>query len=416
MSDERGFASTQGAAKVDPETLVLRGSPARVVRFRRGVIIAIAALASTALVGTAWLALRPTTLSLIASGDDRPAPATNAASDALAGAPRTYGDVPRLGPPLPGDLGRPIVERQREMATETPAAGAAQAGQPDAAAQAAEAERERRLAEARQAREAPVMMQLARGGAPDFGAATAPVLSPVAVPAPAEPAARTAVEATGAAGRPGQRQNLAFINTRDEGDAVNPHRLQQPVSRWQLSAGSVIAASLVTGINSDLPGMVIAQVTQNAFDTATGRTVLIPQGARLIGHYDSVVAFGQSRALLIWHRIIMPDGSSIQLDNLPATDTQGYAGVADRVDFHTWRLLRGIGLATLLGVGTQLTFGGEEADLVRALRESSQQNADRAGQRIVERNLDIQPTIRVRPGFPLRVVVHKDLVLAPWRG
>jgi type IV secretory pathway VirB10-like protein len=120
--------------------------------------------------------------------------------------------------------------------------------------------------------------------------------------------------------------------------------------------------------------------------------------------------------LLIWQRVVFPDGSSIQLDNMPATDTEGYAGVADRVDFHTWRLLRGIGLATLLGVGSQLTFGGEESDLVRALRESGQQNADRAGQRIVERNLDIQPTIRVRPGFPLRVVVHKDLVLAPWRG
>lgn len=408
MSDEPAFEQSAGPAKVDPETFVLRGRPGRVVRFRRGVIIGIAALGSAALVGTAWLALRPTTLSLIASGDDRPAPAANAASDALAGAPRTYGDVPRLGPPLPGDLGRPIVERQREMATETPASGHGSTGQIDAAAQAAEAERQRRLAEARQAREAPVMMQLARSGSTEVGIVSTPVA--------AAPVAQAVVDSGGAAGQPGQGQNLAFVNGRDAGETVNPHRLQQPVSRWQLSAGSVIAASLVTGLNSDLPGMVIAQVTENAFDSATGRTVLVPQGARLIGRYDSVIAFGQSRALLIWQRIVFPDGSSIQLENLPATDAQGYAGVADRVDFHTWRLLRGIGLATLLGVGTQLTFGGNEADLVRALRESSQQNADRAGQRIVERNLDIQPTIRVRPGFPLRVVVHKDLVLAPWRG
>ena len=404
MSDERVPVEPGAAAKVDPETLVLRGRPARVVRFRRGVIVGLAALGSTALIGTAWLALKPASFSLVASGEERPATAA-AAPDVLAAAPRNYGDVPRLGPPLPGDLGRPILERQREMATESSLPGP---GQPaDAAAQAAEAERQRRLAEARQAREAPVMMQLSRSAAIETANA-----NPLA---PSEPAAEAGAVA-GAAVQPGQGQNIAFVNARDASGTVNPHRLQAPASPWQLSAGSVISASLITGLNSDLPGIVIAQVTANAYDSATGRTILVPQGARLIGRYDSIVAFGQSRALLIWQRIVFPDGSSIQLDNLPATDTQGYAGVADRVDFHTWRLLRGIGLSTLLGVGTQLTFGGNEADLVRALRESTQANADRAGQRILERNLDIQPTIRVRPGFPLRVLVHKDLVLRPWRG
>jgi type IV secretory pathway VirB10-like protein len=294
------------------------------------------------------------------------------------------------------------------MATETPLPGQPPTAAMDAAAQAAEAERQRGLAEARQARGAPVLMQLSRTGAAE--AVTGPQAAPAA-PAVEQPGA-----GQGATAQPRQGRNIAFVNQRDESGTVNPHRLQAPGSRWQLSAGSVIAASLITGLDSDLPGMVIAQVTENVRDSATGRTVLIPQGARLIGRYDSVVAFGQSRALLVWQRIVFPGGSSIQLDNLPATDSQGYAGVRDRVDFHTWRLLRGIGLSTLLGVGTQLTFGGEEADLVRALRESTQTNADRAGQRIVERNLDLQPTIRVRPGFPLRVLVHKDLVLAPWRG
>ncbi|HEY5712277.1 MAG TPA: TrbI/VirB10 family protein [Allosphingosinicella sp.] len=409
MSGGHASAAAADPGKVDPETLVLRGSPGRVIRFRRGVIIGIAALGSAALVGTAWLALKPTTLSLIASGEDRPASAASAAPDALAGAPRTYGDVPRLGPPLPGDLGRPILERQREMATERPVSG--QAGPADAAAQAAETELQRRLAEARQAREAPVMMRISRPAAVEQEAA------PAATSAAPPPSAETAAPAaSGSYGAPGQAQNIAFAETRDAGGTLNPHRLQQPASPWQLSAGSLISASLLTGLNSDLPGLVIAQVTQNAFDSATGRTVLVPQGARLIGRYDSVVAFGQSRALVIWQRIVFPDGSSIQLDNMPATDTQGYSGVSDRVDFHTWRLLRGIGLATLLGVGAQLSLGNDEADLVRALRESTQQNADRAGQRIVERNLDVQPTIRVRPGFPLRVVVHKDLMLRPWHG
>ena len=406
MTDDRSTMTEPRTEKVDPETLVLRGSPSRVVRFRRGVIVAIAGLGSLALIGTAWLALQPASMRLVASGDERPMAASNAAPDVLAAAPRSYGDVPRLGPPLPGDLGRPILERQREMAVETP--GTPAEPTVDTAAQAAETERQRRLAERRQAREAPVLMQLARSGAAE--AATA------APPLAADSAASPPGEQGGATTTAGQGRNIAFANARDAGGTINPHRLQQAASPWQLSAGSVIAASLVTGLNSDLPGMVVAQVTENAYDSATGRTLLVPQGARLIGRYDSVVAFGQSRALLIWQRIVFPDGSSISLDNLPATDTAGYAGVADRVDFHTWRLLRGIGLSTLLGVGTQLTFGGSEADLVQALRESAQSNADRAGQRIVERNLDIQPTIRVRPGFPVRVLVHKDLVLRPWRG
>jgi type IV secretory pathway VirB10-like protein len=406
MTDDRSAMDDARGGKVDPETLVLRGSPGRVVRFRRGVIVAIAGLGSLALIGTAWLALQPASLRLVATGEEREAAGATAAPDVLAGAPRDYGDAPRLGPPLPGDLGRPILERQREMASETPSGQPVPPG-PDAAAQAAETERQRRLAEARQAREAPVLMQLARSVAAEGGTMVPPA-APEAGSTPAEPRE--------GATQAGQGRNIAFVNARGIGGATNPHRLQPAASRWQLSAGSVISASLVTGLNSDLPGMVVAQVTENAYDSATGRTLLVPQGARLIGRYDSVVAFGQSRALLVWQRLVFPDGSSLELDNLPATDSAGYAGVADRVDFHTWRLLRGIGLSTLLGVGTQLTLGGNEADLVRALRESSQANADRAGQRIVERNLDIQPTIRVRPGFPLRVLVHKDLVLPPWRG
>jgi len=181
-------------------------------------------------------------------------------------------------------------------------------------------------------------------------------------------------------------------------------------------AGSVIAASLITGINSDLPGLVVAQVTENLYDTVTGQTLLIPQGARLIGTYDSVVAFGQSRALLVWQRIILPDGSSIQIDNLPATDAAGYAGLEDDVDYHTWQLLKGIAMATLLGVGTELSFGSNESDLVSAIRESTQQNTAQVGQRLTEKNLNIQPTITIRPGWPLRIVVQRDIVLRPYKG
>ena len=165
-----------------------------------------------------------------------------------------------------------------------------------------------------------------------------------------------------------------------------------------------------------MPGQVIAQVTEHVYDTPTGRFVLIPQGTKIIGRYDSLIAFGQSRALVVWSRLILPDGSSIVINNLPATDMQGYAGLEDEVDNHTWRVIRGIVLSTLLGVGTELEFGDNENDLVEALRSSTQDNVNQAGQRITQRNLDIQPTIKIRPGWPLRIIVNKDLVLRPYGG
>jgi len=394
-------------AKADPETLVLRAAPGRVTRFRRGAIVAIAAAGSTAIVGVAWLALKPATLSLIAPSDDKLVGA-KAPPDALAGAPTSYGDVPKLGPPLPGDLGRPILERQRQLGTALPADPAADAAA--RAAQEAETERQRLAAEQKAARESGVLLQIA-------GNARATVPAPVAIDAGATTAAADPAKASlGIDDDPnGQERKNALVGKANATADINPHALVQPVSPWTLQAGSIIAASLVTGLNSDLPGLVTAQVTENVYDSVTGRSLLIPQGSRLIGSYDSVVAYGQSRALVVWQRIILPDGSSIRIDNVPATDTQGYAGLTDKIDRHTWQLLKGVALATLLGVGTELSFGNSESDLVRAIRESAQQSGARAGDQLVTRGLNIQPTLKVRPGWPLRVVVHKDIVLpGPW--
>jgi type IV secretion system protein VirB10 len=213
-----------------------------------------------------------------------------------------------------------------------------------------------------------------------------------------------------------QTRKLTFLKSGPEKDVYNPHGLQTPASPYQLMAGTVIAASLVTGLSSDLPGFVIAQVTENVFDTVSGRHLLVPQGSRLVGKYDNIVAFGQERALVVWQRIIMPDGSSVVIDNLPATDTGGYAGLADQVDFHTWKLLKGVALATVLGVGSELVFDSSESDLVKALQQSTQSTTNRAGQRLIERQLNVQPTITVRPGWPLRIIVHRDVVLRPYRG
>ena len=405
MSD----APPEGSAappKADPETLVLRGTPRPVVRFRRGLIVGISGAVAFALVTLAWVALEPPSFR-IAGGDDRGGEiAPKAAPEALADAPVNYGDVPRLGPPLPGDLGRPILEHRRKMAEETsPAAPQAAPGEADSARAAAEAERERRAAE-QAARASEVIVQTAGSGEAGPSAA---------VDRGQNGRGEAAAEPPASAGGTQASQARRAGPARSEESEVNRHPLRPAPSPWTLSAGTIIPASLMTGLNSDLPGTVIAQVTENVRDSATGRTVLVPQGARLVGSYDSALAYGQRRALLVWQRIVFPDGSSIRLDNAPATDLSGFSGVKDGVDFHTWRLLKGIALSTLLGVGTELTFGGGEGDLVRAVRESAQQNAAKAGDQITSRNLEVQPTLTVRPGWPLRAVMHKDLVLRPWR-
>lgn len=386
--------------KVDPETLVLRARPGRVIRFRRGAIVGIVALISTAMIGVTWVALRPHSFHIVADGGQRDDVASKAPPDAFANAPKSYGEA-KLGPPLPGDLGHSILAHERAVST----------APPDPAIQAIEAERQRVASEQRSARESGIMMQMsARDRAPAMAAAAESVLPSPDRELQSEAAGKSAVDAEPDPGR--QQHKVDFLSTRDAGAVINPHGFVPAPSLYTISAGTVIAASLITGLDSDLPGLVTAQVTENCYDSATGRILLIPQGSRLIGRYDSVVAFGQKRALVVWQRIIFADGSSIQIDNMPATDAAGYAGLSDKVDLHTWQLLKGVALSTLLGVGTQLSFGND-SDLVRAIRESTQQSASRADDQIVLKNLNVQPTLRVRPGWPLRLMVHKDLVLAP---
>jgi type IV secretion system protein TrbI len=396
--------------KCDPESVVLRGRPMPVTRFKRGAVIGICALGSAAIIGVTYVALQPDALKLLADSQSQVGIDRKRPPEALAGAPSSYADIPKLGPPLPGDLGRPILAAQQKMATEgTPA----DVGM-DQAAQAAEAERQRLLAEQRKVREAGVMMQLAQSQSAIANAVGVGVGGNVATGTGTEPKAEVALDPERDPGA--QTRKIAFAGGKSDAEVINPHRVQTAPSPYTLSAGSVIAGSLITGLNSDLPGFVTAQVTENVYDSPTGRTLLLPQGSRLVGSYDSVVAFGQSRALLVWQRIIMPDGSWVQIDNAPATDAAGYVGLTDKVDRHTWQLIKGVALSTLLGVGTELTFGSNESDLVRALRESTQQNVSQAGQQLVTKNFAVQPTIKVRPGWPLRIIVHKDLVLRPWTG
>jgi len=394
-----------GSSKRDPGKLDLRAAPRRVIRFRRGLIIGVAALGSGAILGVTMMALQGPVRRIQDQAKELYTTERKPTPDGLAALPSDYSQVrpeaPQLGPPLPGDLGRPILERQRQL-------GIAPGG-PELSA-----EEERLAQQAIHAKESGVFFRIENRPRQDAPAAAGQSRPMAATKAASPGANRLTLDPE--RDQNNQQRKLDFLSERDTGGIYNPHALQTPASPYQVMAGSVIAASLITGINSDLPGLVVAQLTENVYDTVTGRTLLIPQGSRLIGTYDSVVAFGQSRALLVWQRIMMPDGSSIEIDNLPATDTAGYAGLKDEVDYHTWRLLKGIAMATLLGVGTELSLGSDESDLIRAIRQSTQQNVAQAGQRITEKNLNIQPTIAIRPGWPLKVIVQRDIVLRPYKG
>ncbi len=193
-------------------------------------------------------------------------------------------------------------------------------------------------------------------------------------------------------------------------------RVQAPASRNVVQAGSVIPAALITGLRSDLPGQITAQITEAVYDSPTGKVLLIPQGARLIGQYDAQVAFGQSRALLVWNRIVMPNGRSIVLERQPGADPEGYAGLEDQIDNHWGALFKAALLSTILSVGSEAGSSNDENSLVDAIRRGASDSISQTGRQVVGRSLQVQPTIIVRPGFPVRVIVTRDLVMEPYAG
>ena len=234
---------------------------------------------------------------------------------------------------------------------------------------------------------------------------------------------RSAMMGTGNAEQGGDRsQNRqsdkeAFLT---QAAAVEPYLskpLLNPISKYELKAGSVISGALLTAINSDLPGEVIGQVTEHVYDTTTGNYLLIPQGAKLLGKYQSLVSNGQNRALVVWQRLIYPNGNSIVLDGMPGTDEGGTSGLADKVDYHLDKLVEATALTTALAYAGNLarnpnsSSGNNGNDVVG---DTVAQQANRTGEKIIDRELDVQPTITVRQGWPLRVLVNKDMILEPY--
>ena len=401
--------------KVEPETLALRSKPRPVTRINRRILVGVIGFGLLLLAGLVMVALNQPNWRGPSIGPELVTADRRATADGLNRLPSTYEG-------LGADRRRPVGQ---------PASPPLQPLQvPDGTTEFERAEKTRLARLAAQARESAVMFRLQVKAVPVETRRDTALPPSSALPVTPRPdltaltsatseRVRTQLEgSTAGAYVADQTRNLAFLKSGPEKEIYNPHGLQRPVSPYQLLAGTIIPASLITGLNADLPGFVIAQVTEPVYDTVTGRHLLIPQGTRLMGRYDNVIAHGQERILVVWQRIIRPDGSSIVIDNLPATDAAGYAGLADGVDLHTWKLVKGIALATVLGVGSSLAFGSGsgDSDLLRALRESTGQTTNRAGQRLIERELNVQPTLTVRPGWPLRIIVHKDLILSPHAG
>ena len=395
--DEEAQPLTGEAA--GPAPMRLRAEPPRVTRLSRKVLAGLGLVASVGIGGALIYALQ--TRDAGRPNEELYSTENRTTADGIAGLPRDYGGVPQLGPPLPGDLGRPILSAQnRGQSVPTPGMATPNTGlspEEQRRIQELEASRTARLFASTETRTAAVTLSQATPGAQPMPDLTSLGLAPP----PATPTAQ-------------DRQN-AFLNAAADRRTVAPDRIAAPASPNILQAGAVISAALITGIRSDLPGQITAQVTENIYDSPTGRILLVPQGTRVIGQYDNNVQFGQSRVLLVWNRLILPNGRSIVLERQPGADAEGFAGLQDGVDYHWWDLAKAAGLSTLLSVGAELAVDNDDR-LVQAIRNGGQDTINDAGQQIVRRQLNVAPTITIRPGFPVRVIVTRDLVLEPYGG
>jgi len=224
-------------------------------------------------------------------------------------------------------------------------------------------------------------------------------------------------------GAPTADQNMQgrkneFMTQTDRSDGYLPNQIVRPRSPYEVKAGTIIPTVLVTGINSDLPGTILGQVRENVYDTVSGNYLLIPQGSKVLASYDSMVAYGQERILLCWQRLIRPDGTSLSLDCQPGVDLSGYAGLADTVDNHWWRVLTGVALGSVLAAGVVVPQGnvsGYVPSIGQGMAANAAGAINQAGQQITNRALGIQPTIKVRPGFSVNVLVTKDLIIPPYQ-
>ena len=205
--------------------------------------------------------------------------------------------------------------------------------------------------------------------------------------------------------------------------------LEKPRSPYELKAGSVIPATMINGINSDLAGTVVAQVRENIYDSSTRRYLLIPQGSKLIGRYDSNVIYGQERLLVAWTRLIYPNGSSITLSAIPGTDLEGSSGFHDQVDNKYWKIFGASFIMGVITAGMQYSQNNTNANVQsggvgyttnanpsvgQTLSGSLGQQLGQTGLAVTQKNLNLQPTLTIRPNYPFNLIMTADLMLRPY--
>ena len=217
-------------------------------------------------------------------------------------------------------------------------------------------------------------------------------------------------------------EKRAFLSDRaPEAGAAHylPGGREAPLSPYEIKAGTVIPATMIGGVNSDLPGQILGQVSANIYDSATGRFILIPQGSKLVGTYDNSITTGQERVLVAWTRIILPDTSSIDLGKMPGTDQSGLTGFHDQVHTHFWTMFSSALMLSVLSAGVQISQGGQNAsanglNAQQSIAAGLGQQFGQLGQELARRNARIQPTLEIRPGYTFTVSATKDIALRPW--
>lgn len=377
-----------------------------------------------------------------------PEPSTPPAlPDNVVAAPASYSDmkqnlppgVPRLGPQLAGDMGPAQLQQQRELEASRDLSSASNPANPTYTTypagtvqpqltpeqQSVQSEAEQRRKDAIEARRS--SLSFGGGSFPsgnDRSSSNNHQSSVAGVPGLDSINGLSSKLAAGKASDDDQnmqdeKRNFYKENRKDLNYLTST--LQKPISPFELKAGSIFPSVLITGINSDLPGFIVAQVRENVFDTVSGRHLLIPQGTKLVGEYDSKISYGQERVLVVWTRLILPNGNTLSLEGMPGVDLSGYSGLKDKVNHHYWKLVTGVVLGSVIGAGAQVATGGQgsantPASFGQLAVSGAAQNINQAGQQITQKNLNMQPTIEIRPGMKLNVFVTKDIILQPLKG